>query len=179
MLNTVKAILFLITVSIYVAGCTSNEQKIVTTDSTEAIIKEHLINANKELTMEEQLTIEAYINRNGLTLEATSSGLRYQILKAGMGDSIQLGDKVLIKYEVYLLDGTLCYKTDSGQTLLVKVGQFDIPAGMHEALQSMRIGDKWQLLVPSHLAYGLTGDNNKIPMSSTLNVYMEAIEKSK
>ncbi|MBK8847602.1 MAG: FKBP-type peptidyl-prolyl cis-trans isomerase [Bacteroidetes bacterium] len=179
MYNTAASTLSILTVCLYVAGCNTSEQKIVTADTTEAIIKEHLIKANKELTLEEQLTIEAYIKRNGLEMESTSSGLRYRIIQQGTGDSINLGDKVTIAYRVYLLDGTLCYQTDSGQTLLVTVGQFDIPAGMHQALLSMQLGDKWQLLIPSHLAYGLTGDNNKIPMSSTLNVYIETINKSK
>ena len=47
--------------------------------------------------------------------------------------------------------------------------------GFHEAVQLMRKGDKAQLILPAHLAYGLSGDNAKIPLASALVCNIEVI----
>ncbi|HXZ60373.1 MAG TPA: FKBP-type peptidyl-prolyl cis-trans isomerase [Steroidobacteraceae bacterium] len=84
----------------------------------------------------------------------TASGLEYQELKAGSGDSPKMGDSVVVNYRGTLLDGKefdSSYKR--GQPATFEVGRV-IP-GWNEALQLMKPGAKWKLYVPPQLAYDL------------------------
>lgn len=160
-------------------SCNNPEQTIANPHAgdKENIIKEKLIDINKKRLDAESEVIDLYIKRHELNMITTPSGLRYHKIKENMGDSIHQGDKVSIAYSVYLLDGTYCYSSDSSGVLTFKVGEYDVPNGFHEMALLLRVGEKAQLIIPSHLAYGITGDNNKIPLSSPLNCFMEIKKK--
>ena len=81
------------------------------------------------------------------------SGLQYKILKQGQGKKPALDDKVVCHYRGRLLDGTdfdSSYKRNQPATLPVK----SLIKGWSEALQLMPVGSKWELYIPSQLAYG-------------------------
>ncbi|MEM9933232.1 MAG: FKBP-type peptidyl-prolyl cis-trans isomerase, partial [Bacteroidota bacterium] len=76
------------------------------------------------------------------------SGLQYKVLEAGEGSSPTTADRVEVHYEGKLIDGTVfdsSYKR--GETITFGVTQ--VIAGWTEALQLMKPGDKWQLVIPS------------------------------
>lgn len=148
------------------------------TQKQEQAIKEKLIEKNKEILKAEEETIEGYIMRHELKMIKTPSGLRYHKMIESKGDSIISGDKVKVAYSVYLLDGTHCYSSDSTGLLTFKVGEYDVPNGFHEIALLLKVGEKAQLIIPSHLAYGITGDNNKIPYASALNCFIEIKERN-
>jgi FKBP-type peptidyl-prolyl cis-trans isomerase len=84
----------------------------------------------------------------------TKSGLQYQEIAAGTGDSPKVNDSVTVHYRGTLLDGTefdSSYKR--GQPATFEVDRV-IP-GWTEALQLMKPGAKWKLFVPPQLAYDL------------------------
>ena len=84
------------------------------------------------------------------------SGLQYKILKAGEGSKPTLEDTVMCNYRGTLVDGTefdSSYKRGQPATFPVK----GVIKGWTEALQLMPIGSKWQLFIPSDLAYGERG----------------------
>jgi len=81
------------------------------------------------------------------------SGLQYKILKAGDGPKPTASDQVVCNYRGTLINGTefdSSYKR--GQPATFGVGQ--VIKGWTEALQLMPVGSKWQLFIPSNLAYG-------------------------
>jgi len=81
------------------------------------------------------------------------SGLQYKILKKGEGKLPALDDKIVCEYRGTLLDGRefdSSAKRGHALTLPVK----GIMAGWTQALQMMPVGSKWQLFIPSQLAYG-------------------------
>jgi len=81
------------------------------------------------------------------------SGLQYKILKAGDGPKPTASDQVVCNYRGTLINGTefdSSYKR--GQPATFGVGQ--VIKGWTEALQLMPVGSKWQLFIPSSLAYG-------------------------
>ena len=85
------------------------------------------------------------------------SGLQYKILTAGTGPKPTASDTVKCNYRGTLIDGKefdSSYK--SGQPATFGVGQ--VIKGWTEALQLMPVGSKWQLFIPSNLAYGERGD---------------------
>jgi FKBP-type peptidyl-prolyl cis-trans isomerase FklB len=84
------------------------------------------------------------------------SGLQYKILTAGIGPKPTASDQVVCNYRGTLINGTefdSSYK--SGKPATFGVGQ--VIKGWTEALQLMPIGSKWQLFIPSSLAYGERG----------------------
>jgi FKBP-type peptidyl-prolyl cis-trans isomerase len=93
------------------------------------------------------------------------SGLQYQILKAGEGLKPTTADTVEVRYRGTLVDGKE-FDSSGSKTRTFKLAEI-IP-GWREALQLMPVGSKWQLIVPSELAYGERGMGQFIMPNSTL-----------
>ena len=55
------------------------------------------------------------------------------------------------------------------------IDKSDIESGVQEGIKKMRVGDKAKLIIPSHLAHGLTGDMEKIPPLSVIVVDIHLI----
>jgi FKBP-type peptidyl-prolyl cis-trans isomerase FklB len=107
------------------------------------------------------------------------SGLQYKILTAGTGPKPTASDTVACNYRGTRIDGTefdSSYKR--GQPTKFPVN--GVIKGWTEALQLMPVGSKWQLFIPSDLAYGESG-NQGIPPNSTLifEVELVSIEEQK
>ena len=102
------------------------------------------------------------------------SGLQYKVIKSGSGKKPKLDDTVTTHYRGSLIDGT---EFDSsyrrGKPVTFPVNQV-IP-GWTEALQLMEEGAKWELFVPSNLAYGEKGAGNEIGPNATLIFEVELI----
>ena len=95
------------------------------------------------------------------------SGLQYKILKEGTGPKPTASDTVSCNYRGTLINGTefdSSYKR--GQPLEFPVG--GVIKGWTEALQLMSVGSKWQLFIPSDLAYGPRGAGADIGPNATL-----------
>jgi FKBP-type peptidyl-prolyl cis-trans isomerase FklB len=87
---------------------------------------------------------------------ALPSGLQYKVLKSGQGPSPKLTDKVRAHYHGTFVDGTVFDSSvQRGEPAVFAVG--GVIRGWTEALQKMKVGDKWTLFVPSELAYGPQG----------------------
>ena len=89
-------------------------------------LQESLIRVNKTLAHEENLAIDRYIERRGLKMERSGTGLRYMIINPGNGIKAQVGMRVTVKYRIELLDGTFCYSSDSLGTNTFTVDQDQI-----------------------------------------------------
>jgi FKBP-type peptidyl-prolyl cis-trans isomerase FklB len=95
-------------------------------------------------------------NKTKDSVVALPSGLQYKILKQGTGEKPGPDDTVICNYKGTLIDGTefdASEKHGGPATFPVK----GVIAGWTEALQLMPVGSKWQLFVPSSLAYGAQG----------------------
>jgi FKBP-type peptidyl-prolyl cis-trans isomerase len=80
-----------------------------------------------------------------------------------------------LKFKVFLLSGELCYSSDKTGIKKVKIDQDHIETGLHEGLKLLHKGDKAIFIIPSHLAHGVVGDNDKIPPKSPLFVEIEVL----
>jgi FKBP-type peptidyl-prolyl cis-trans isomerase len=101
-------------------------------------------------------------------------GLQYKILTAGNGPKPTASDSVVCNYRGTLINGTefdSSYKR--GQPATFGVGQ--VIKGWTEALQLMPVGSKWQLVIPSSLAYGERGAGADIGPDSTLIFEVELL----
>lgn len=94
----------------------------------------------------------------------TGTGLRYFVYqKSEEVDSAKVGDVVRVDFEISLLDGTLCYTSEENGPEEFMVEKTDIESGLHEGVKFMCAGDRAKFILPSHMAHGLIGDEEKIP----------------
>ena len=119
---------------------------------------------------------ETLSNQTSEEFVTTSSGLQYRILNEGSGgDSPGPESVVSVHYRGKLTNGLefdSSYKRNQPASLQVN----GVIRGWTEALQLMKEGDKWELIIPPDLAYGSKGAGNIIPPDSTLIFEVELIE---
>ncbi len=139
-------------------------------------LKEPLIKINKTNLEIENDQIEQYIQRRNWQMVKTGTGLRYRIYEQGNGTQAKEGMVAFIKFEVSLLNGTICYTNMSASPTFFLIGMDNIESGLHEAITYLKVGDKANIIIPSYLAYGLVGDLDKIPPKSTVVYHLELVD---
>jgi len=113
-------------------------------------------------------------NKSKDGVKALPSGLQYRIIKSGTGSTPPIFDNVKIHYTGKFLDGKVFDSShDRGEPAVFPVNK--LIAGWSEALQLMKVGDKWELFVPSYLAYGEHGFGPEIGPNSTLLFEVELL----
>ena len=98
---------------------------------------------------------------------ALPSGLQYKILTAGNGPKPKASDTVKCHYEGRLINGTV-FDSSIRRNDPAVFPVSGVIAGWVEALQLMPVGSKWQLYIPSELAYGTHGAGQSIGPNQTL-----------
>ena len=102
------------------------------------------------------------------------SGLQYKVLTAGTGARPKATDQVKTHYRGTLIDGTQ-FDSSYDRNAPSTFGVTRVIKGWTEALKLMKVGAKWELFVPSELAYGAPGRPN-IPANSALIFEIELLE---
>ncbi len=117
---------------------------------------------------------EAFLAKNagapGITV--TPSGLQYRILKQGDGPIPKPGDIITVRYRGSFIDG-MEFDSSHGKPAPFRVT--GVIPGWTEALTHMPVGSKWQLFVPSDLAYGERGRDPLIPPNAVLTFELELV----
>ena len=122
---------------------------------------------------------EAFLAENSQNSGVTvlESGLQYEILQSGPadGESPTSSNSVLAHYHGTLPDGSVFDSSvDRGEPATFGVSQ--VIAGWTEALQLMKVGDKWRLFIPPDMAYGEASPTPAIPPNSALVFEVELLE---
>ena len=132
-------------------------------------IENERIQGHRQFLKEERAHIEAYAQAMQWQLQPTGTGLYIQVFSTGKGEKAQVGNRVKVQWYPMLLDGTLLYDGESTQALQWRVEKEEAVAmGLHEVVQQMRAGDSARVVLPSHLAYGIAGISEQVPMRSAL-----------
>ena len=148
----------------------------ITLDEAKRIVNEYF--AKHEAEMQAEAAKQGEVNRkNGeafLTenakregIKVTESGLQYEVLESGKGDSPKASDNVEVHYTGKLIDGTV-FDSSVERGVPASFGVTQVIPGWVEALQLMHEGDKWRLYIPSDLAYGPNGAGGVIGPNMTL-----------
>ena len=141
------------------------------TELRDALVKKQADVADKNLA-DGKAFLEDNAKKPGII--TTDSGLQYKILTTGDGKQPKATDTVTTHYKGTLIDGRefdSSYKRDKPASFPVK----GVIKGWTEALQLMHVGDKWQLYIPSELAYGETKRSELIQANSTLVFELELL----
>ena len=118
-------------------------------------------------------------NRDKEGVKTTASGLQYKILRAGTGAVPTDKDRVTVKYEGKMIDGTVF---DSSYKRTPQSSTFSctqVIKGWTEALTMMPVGSKWELYIPQELGYGSRQAGQIKPYSTLIfTVELEGIEQA-
>jgi FKBP-type peptidyl-prolyl cis-trans isomerase len=109
----------------------------------------------------------------------TKSGLKYQELKVGTGDTAKAGDMVEVHYTGWLKDGKkFDSSVDRGEPFTFKLGASQVIKGWDEGVAGMKEGGKRKLIIPADLAYGKKG-RGPIPADAELTFDVELLKIKK
>lgn len=111
-----------------------------------------------------QAFLAAYDKKLGVIIKP--DGLRYRILTNGFGRRPRSIDYVTVYYTGKLINGTVFDGTEEGMPVRFKANQ--LISGWSEALTLMKVGDRWEIVIPYKLGYGEAGSPPNIPPNQTL-----------
>jgi FKBP-type peptidyl-prolyl cis-trans isomerase len=116
-----------------------------------------------------------------MTRHKTESGLEYEILEQGQGESPQKGKKVTVHYTGWLdQNGEKGKKFDSSvdrqEPFSFIIGTGLVIKGWDEGVLSMKVGEKRRLFIPANLGYGSRGAGSIIPPNSKLIFDVELLK---
>lgn len=138
-------------------------------DEANNILQDYFEKLQKERGSKAKAAGEKFLaeNKTKEGVVALPSGLQYKILKEGNGPKPKASDTVKCHYEGRLTNGTVFDSSiRRGEPAEFPVG--GVIQGWVEALQLMPVGSKWQLYIPSELAYGTHGAGQAIGPDETL-----------
>ena len=148
-----------------VISCNTNQEK---SNIPSRPGKKEMADLNRYLVQKDRERIESYIERKNLNMTESSTGLWYLVKKEGSGDFFTDNDKIIMKYECYLLDGTKCYTSENLGPREVILGKSELEPGLNEGLRMLKPGAEAIFIIPPFLAYGLVGDGEKIPSRAVI-----------
>lgn len=137
--------------------------------------KKQFVEVNKILVQKDQQRIKGYIERQNLDMLETETGLWYGIDLKGEGPKALEGNIIILDYTLSLLDGTVCYSSAKNGVKSFRIGRGGVESGLEEAVLLLNEGDKAKFILPPYLAYGLTGDGDKIPARATIVYDLEVL----
>ncbi|MEP7342282.1 MAG: FKBP-type peptidyl-prolyl cis-trans isomerase [Acidobacteriota bacterium] len=106
----------------------------------------------------------------------TPSGLKYEDIVVGTGESPQSGQNVTVHYTGWLEDGTkFDSSVDRGEPFVFPIGAGRVIKGWDEGVMTMKVGGKRKLVIPPQLGYGARGAGGVIPPNATLVFEVELL----
>jgi FKBP-type peptidyl-prolyl cis-trans isomerases 1 len=135
-----------------------------------AKLQQELLDRNKEAGI---AYLEKYAQEPGVVI--LPSGLEYKVLKEGTGKIPSSTDRVRVHYTGRTIDGKV-FDSSEQRGEPAEFGVNQVIPGWVEALQLMPEGSRWQLVIPSDLAYGEHGAGDAIAPNSTLIFDVELLK---
>lgn len=154
----------------------SNKTPKVEPPINDKVSESSLVVANKYLVRSEEENIVDFVKRYGWQMKESGTGLRYVIDYKGEGPLVQYGNVVTIAYTLRLLTGDVVASSDENGLKQFVSGKGGVEAGLEEGIKLMRKGDQAKFILPSHLAFGLMGDGDKIPPRASLVYEVELVK---
>jgi FKBP-type peptidyl-prolyl cis-trans isomerase FkpA len=116
-------------------------------------------------------------------MTTTESGLQYEDITPGTGETATAGQKVKVHYTGWLYDPTASNNRgkkfdsskDRGQPFSFGLGQGQVIGGWDEGVQGMQVGGTRVLTIPPELGYGARGAGGVIPPNATLVFEVELL----
>ncbi len=167
-------IIFIVALLVMFVGCGQAVDK--SAQHRKPLTEKELIQINRRLMRSEKEEINRFIRKKGWKMNVTPTGLRYMIIKQGHGPNARKGKVAVIRYTIRLLDGRIVASSDKNGLKSFEIGHGGVEKGLEEGILLLKVGDKAKFILPSHLAYGLSGDGLFIPPQSPLVYDVEFVQ---
>lgn len=154
----------------------NGEKTDMTAEAAQTMLNSASEKAHREMLAANKAKGDAFLaeNKTKKGVQTTASGLQYKVITEGKGAKPTTKDKVTVHYEGRTIDGKVfdsSYKRNEPATF----GVTQVIKGWTEALQLMTVGSKWELYIPSELAYGERGAGADIRPNEALIFTVELI----
>ena len=132
--------------------------------------KEDMLAAQEIAVRQELESIEAFLQRSGNPMQRSGSGLYYRIEANPdrKAPKVERGNAVRLSYTLRLLNGEEIASSKKNGLKTLIVGKSETEPGLTEAVLMMKKGDRAQLILPSRLGFGFSGNGEDIPPMATL-----------
>ena len=147
-------------------SCTQSSDK--TLPKYKKATKQDWVEANKILAEKETELIESFINRRHWKMTKCDIGIWIEKTSSTNNKTINKGNKVTYSYSLELLDGTTLSSSDENKPETVIIGSGKIIRGLDYAFRQLKLDEEAKIIIPSHLGYGLLGDQKTIPPRAIL-----------
>lgn len=171
-----RNILIVLSFLFLVLACKQQTNEKQTEPVSKPALSESLEKANRYLVRSEEEDINDFVKRYGWKMEKSGTGLRFLIDSSGAGEKVQFGQQVTLAYQVRFLTGDIIYDSKELGNKSFIAGRGGVETGLEEGIKLLRKGDKAKFILPSHLAFGLLGDGDKIPSKTPLIYEVELID---
>jgi len=153
----------------------AGQAKLSNADAT-AALREYQQQAWKKLGEKNLKEAKEFLAKNKTRpgVKEFPSGLQYQVLKEGSGESPSADDTVVVNYQGSLLDGTI-FDDSARRGRPARFVVKRVIKGWQEALTHMKPGDKWRIFIPPQLAYGERGRRPLIGPNALLVFEVELV----
>jgi FKBP-type peptidyl-prolyl cis-trans isomerase FkpA len=155
-------------ISLGLQSCSNKNAGSETKRLSQNQVTEKLLNANKAAIEFENKQIAKLIDSSGWNMLETATGLRYEIIEKGNGPKAETGKIARFEYETKLLSGEIIYSSKQSGPKEFRIGSGGVESGLEEGILLLRVGDVARFVIPSFLAHGLSGDQDRIPPKATL-----------
>ena len=167
-------LLFLL-LTIFSFACNDNPRTAATTGNF-GITADTVMNYHQNISKAEDQQIEDFVSRYGWKMTKTPTGLRYLIYHKGSGHKALKDQVAVCRYSLKLLNGQEVYRSEKEGMKEFRIGHGGVENGLEEGILLLKVGDRAKFIVPSHLAFGLLGDQNRIPPGATLVYDIELVQ---
>lgn len=174
-MGQIKHLVILLSSIVCLSAC-NREPQIVPIAAPQQDYKEAKIAVNQEIARREQADIQLIAKRYDWDLKQTESGLWYEVVNVTGKVKAEKGDIVQLKGAITSADGKVVYSTERDGIKEMKVLGTEDVVGLHELVQLMAEGEHAHAIIPSFLAYGISGNGMEISALSSLICDIEIIK---
>jgi FKBP-type peptidyl-prolyl cis-trans isomerase len=156
--------IFLLSLGVFLMASSCKDE----TTSHRQYTQEELLELNRKKVSNQSEYIDRFIESAGWEMKSSGSGLRYDIYyKSGDTTSARKNMWAQLSYDLMLLDSTKIANSEITGLKRFRIDEGNVETGLHEAVKLLSPGDSARFILPSHIAYGLTGTEN-IPSNAPL-----------
>jgi FKBP-type peptidyl-prolyl cis-trans isomerase FkpA len=172
-----RALFFIFIFLVFLSACKDKTTTGFVIKPTQEQVEEEtsLMRGNRKMITLESEEIDLFIKRYGWNMTKTATGLRYEVLKQGKGKLLKEGEEVEIKFITQFLTGDTVYTSQKYGNKVFTINKTDEIVALHEAMFLLKKGAIARLIIPSHLAYGISGDGDRIIGQHSLVMHIELL----
>lgn len=172
-----RILFFIFTILFFLSSCKEKAVTGFVSKPVQEQVEEEtpLMRGNRKMITLENEEIDLFIKRYGWNMIKTGTGLRYEVLIQGKGEYLKEGDPVELVFSTQFLTGDTVYTSQMNGNKIFTINKTDEIVALHEAMLHLKRGAKARLVIPSHLAYGISGDGDKIIGQHALVMHIELL----